>query len=196
MLIWSWRLAVAHLHEGIAAIQTALCNPTLRPHFAAIEAKRLVKSASVSTRGADVAKAASLLQQGHTLMCRQEAEKLASISAKPAHIAATKTGRRRTRWSRCCESIRMVSSPMVGILSSRMDWLHAQESLDLRFYEIVVRLGARTTAGQMSPDALNDSKLTPPQVLYFSSLSSGGKYRSVRLGMTKHLSFDSCQRLR
>lgn len=44
-----------HLTEGMAAIQAALANPVLRPHYCVIEAKRLGKQA------ADVKKAAKLI---------------------------------------------------------------------------------------------------------------------------------------
>jgi len=65
-----------HLHEGINAIETALDDPVLRPHFAVIEAKRLAQR--VGKRPPQLSKAAALLDQ-HTVMSGAELGKLAKL---------------------------------------------------------------------------------------------------------------------
>ena len=67
-----------HLTEGMAAIQSALDSPVLRPHFAAIEAKRVGRR--FGARKADVKGAADLIDSG-TVMSGAEAGKLATIAA-------------------------------------------------------------------------------------------------------------------
>jgi hypothetical protein len=65
-----------HLEEGIEAIQTAVENPVLRPHFAYVEAKRLAKP--FWERGADL-EAASELIDDSTVMSPAEIEKAAKL---------------------------------------------------------------------------------------------------------------------
>ena len=86
-----------HLSDGIAAIQAALESPVLRPHFAAIEAKRLGRR--FGARKADVKGAADLLDNS-TVMSGAEAGKLATIaSGAPAAVAKemAKTLKARTK---------------------------------------------------------------------------------------------------
>lgn len=64
-----------YLSKGIAALQEALRNSTLRPHYAAIEAKRLLKPES--SRMANISKAAQLIREKHIIMCCQETKLLA-----------------------------------------------------------------------------------------------------------------------
>ncbi|KAJ9648690.1 hypothetical protein H2199_000603 [Coniosporium tulheliwenetii] len=66
-----------HLVEGIAAVQGALGDRTLRPHFAAIEAKRLAKPTMKC--GVDIGKAASLIEDEDVLLCSREVMKLAKL---------------------------------------------------------------------------------------------------------------------
>jgi hypothetical protein len=65
-----------HLTDGIAAIQTALNSPVLRPHYAAIEAKRLGRR--FGKRKPDVKAAADLVDEG-TVMSNVEVGKVAKI---------------------------------------------------------------------------------------------------------------------
>lgn len=65
-----------HLVEGIEAIQSALDSPVLRPHFAAIEAKRLGRR--FGGRKADVKSAAALVD-ADTVLSGTEIGKLAQI---------------------------------------------------------------------------------------------------------------------
>lgn len=75
-----------HLEEGIEAIQTAVENPVLRPHFAFVEAKRLVKP--FWEREVDL-EAASELIDDSTVMSPAEIEKAAkSIEGEGADSAA------------------------------------------------------------------------------------------------------------
>jgi len=67
-----------HLTEGMAAIQSALDSSVLRPHFAAIEAKRVGRR--FGNRKADVKGAAELIDSG-TVMSGSEIGKLATIAA-------------------------------------------------------------------------------------------------------------------
>jgi hypothetical protein len=66
-----------HLAEGIAAIQTALRNPVLRPHFAFIEAKRLAQR--FGQRAPDLAAAAGLIDET-AVMSRAEVRKAAQLA--------------------------------------------------------------------------------------------------------------------
>jgi hypothetical protein len=75
-----------HLEEGMAAIQAALDSAVLRPHFAAIEAKRVGRR--FGKRKADVKAAADLIE-GDTVMSGAEIGKLATIAAAGS-AAATK----------------------------------------------------------------------------------------------------------
>jgi hypothetical protein len=65
-----------HLEEGIAAIQAALDNDVLRPHYAYVEAKRL--AAGFQQRAADPARAARLVEPD-VVMSDAEAEKAAKL---------------------------------------------------------------------------------------------------------------------
>jgi hypothetical protein len=65
-----------HLTEGIAAIQTALDEPALRPHYADIEAKRVGRR--FRTRKPDYKEAAELMKDA-TVLSSQEAEKAAKM---------------------------------------------------------------------------------------------------------------------
>jgi hypothetical protein len=66
-----------HLHDGLAAIQQALADDTLRPHFASIEAKRL--SQSFYDRNSDVDAAARLLNDVDVVMTDSETRKLHAL---------------------------------------------------------------------------------------------------------------------
>jgi gamma-glutamyl phosphate reductase len=65
-----------HLTDGIEAIQTAVENPVLRPHFAYVEARRLAKP--FWDREADL-EAASELIEDSTVMSPAEIEKAARL---------------------------------------------------------------------------------------------------------------------
>ena len=89
-----------HLEDGIDAIKTAVENPVLRPHFAFVEAKRLVKP--FWEREADL-EAASELIDDSTIMSPAEIEKAAKLiegesadSAAGQRIAETLKNRVRT----------------------------------------------------------------------------------------------------
>jgi hypothetical protein len=89
-----------HLEDGVEAIQTAVENPVLRPHFAYVEAKRLAKP--FWEREADL-EAASELIDGSTVMSPAEIEKAARLiegesadSAAGQSIAETLKSRVRT----------------------------------------------------------------------------------------------------
>lgn len=68
-----------HLDEGIEAIQTALKNPVLRPHYAYIEAKRLAER--FGSRKPNLEAAAELLDP-NTVMSPAEIKKAATIVQK------------------------------------------------------------------------------------------------------------------
>jgi hypothetical protein len=77
-----------HLKDGIEAIQTALQNPVLRPHFAYVEAKRLAER--FGKRKANL-KAASELIEGTTVMSPAEIKKAAKlVKAEGADSASAK----------------------------------------------------------------------------------------------------------
>ncbi|MEZ4714078.1 MAG: hypothetical protein R3A44_43240 [Caldilineaceae bacterium] len=65
-----------HLTEGNAAIQSALSNPVLRPHYAYIEAKRLMQRQG--DRKPDLKAAAQLLEE-ETIMNASEVKKAAKL---------------------------------------------------------------------------------------------------------------------
>jgi hypothetical protein len=65
-----------HLDEGIEAIQTALTNPILRPHYALIEAKRVGER--FGKRKANLKAAAELIDDA-TVMSQAEVQKTAAI---------------------------------------------------------------------------------------------------------------------
>jgi hypothetical protein len=65
-----------HLKDGISAIQTALQNPVLRPHFAYIEAKRLAER--FGKRRANLRAAAELIDDS-TVMSPAEIKKTARL---------------------------------------------------------------------------------------------------------------------
>jgi hypothetical protein len=73
-----------HLTDGVEAIQTALNNPVLRPHFAYIEAKRVAKR--FGGRRADLDKATQLIAE-ETVMSPAE-----RVKADAFVKAAAKTG--------------------------------------------------------------------------------------------------------
>lgn len=77
-----------HLQDGIAAIQTALENPVLRPHFAHIEAKRLAER--FGKRKPDLKAAATLIDAG-TVMSRDEIGRAASLAKTGGEGAPAKT---------------------------------------------------------------------------------------------------------
>lgn len=86
-----------HLEEGVAAIQAALDSPVLRPHYAAIEAKRLGRR--FGKRKANV-KAASDLLDSSSVLSSGEIGKLARVAATGSEGAAkdmAKTLRARAR---------------------------------------------------------------------------------------------------
>jgi hypothetical protein len=74
-----------HLQDGIAAIQAALDSPVLRPHYAAIEAKRLGRR--FGKRKPNV-KAASDLLDRSTVLSSGEIGKMAKIAATGSEVAA------------------------------------------------------------------------------------------------------------
>src|SRR5690606_20924553 len=65
-----------HLTDGIDAIQAALASPVLKPHFAAIETKRLARR--FMKRKPDAKAAASLLEYD-TVMSKAERSKLTKL---------------------------------------------------------------------------------------------------------------------
>lgn len=73
-----------HLEEGNKAIQTALDNKVLRPHFAYIEAKRLAQS--FGGRRADLKAAAALLKED-TVISNAEIKKAAKLLKKASDKA-------------------------------------------------------------------------------------------------------------
>lgn len=76
-----------HLTEGIAAIHAALADETLRPHYAAIEAKRVCKR--FGKRDANYNRAAELLDDT-VITTRGELKKLATMAKDgPKKYAAT-----------------------------------------------------------------------------------------------------------
>lgn len=66
-----------HMTDGIAAIDQALDDPVLRPHYAAIEAKRL--ATRFGRRAPALERAASLVDE-RTVMSDREAEKLEGLA--------------------------------------------------------------------------------------------------------------------
>ncbi|KQV61328.1 hypothetical protein [Duganella sp. Root336D2] len=64
-----------HLHEGLAAIDAAIANPVLRPHFAYVEAKRM--ATRFRERKADFAAAAKLIDSS-TVMSPAELKRAAA----------------------------------------------------------------------------------------------------------------------
>jgi hypothetical protein len=80
-----------HLTDGIAAIQAALDSPVLRPHFAAIEAKRVGRR--FGKRKADVKGAAELVESD-TVMSGSELGKLATIAAGGTAAVAENLGKK------------------------------------------------------------------------------------------------------
>jgi hypothetical protein len=70
-----------HLDEGISAIQAALANPVLRPHYAYIEARRLARTSR--TRKSDPEAVARLLNDD-VVMSPAEQEKAAAMSTVAA----------------------------------------------------------------------------------------------------------------
>jgi len=86
-----------HLYEGIDAIETALDEPVLRPHFAVIEAKRLAQRAG--ERPPQLDKVATLLDQ-NTVMSGAELGKLAKLvkasQSREGAIEITQTLKART----------------------------------------------------------------------------------------------------
>ncbi|MDQ3279740.1 MAG: hypothetical protein M3Q06_15545 [Bacteroidota bacterium] len=73
-----------HIEEGNKAVQTALKNKVLRPHFAYIEAKRLAQP--FGRRRADLKAAASLLKED-TVMSNAEIKKAAKLLKKASENA-------------------------------------------------------------------------------------------------------------
>jgi len=70
-----------HLEEGIAAIQAALDNEVLRPHYAYVEARRL--AAGFQQRPPDLAGAADLVEPD-TVMSEAEVDKAAKLVREAA----------------------------------------------------------------------------------------------------------------
>ena len=68
-----------HEAQGIAAVQAALANAALRPHFAYVEAKRLARR--FGKRPADRDSAAALIDE-RTVLSRDEARKAARIGCR------------------------------------------------------------------------------------------------------------------
>lgn len=68
-----------HLPEGMAAIREAVEDATLRPHYAAIEAKRLAQRAG--RRAPDLGRAAELVADEGVVMSPAEALKLEKLTA-------------------------------------------------------------------------------------------------------------------
>jgi hypothetical protein len=66
-----------HLPDGIAAIEAAVANPVLRPHFAVIEAKRLAQR--FGQRAPQLDRAAALVDED-SVMSGHEADKLARLA--------------------------------------------------------------------------------------------------------------------
>lgn len=77
-----------HLEEGQAAIQHALKNPVLRPHYAFIEAKRL--ATRFGKRKGDLKAAAEIVDE-QTIMSPDELRKAATITKAAGDSAAAKS---------------------------------------------------------------------------------------------------------
>ncbi|MDH5767147.1 MAG: hypothetical protein OEZ38_14125, partial [Gammaproteobacteria bacterium] len=69
-----------HLQNGIVAIQAALDNPVLRPHYGVIEAKRIGKR--FGDRPGDVNKAMKFIDN-NTVMTDSEKSRLDELQAQP-----------------------------------------------------------------------------------------------------------------
>ena len=78
-----------HMEEGIEAIQTALDNPVLEPHFAYIEAKRVGRR--FGEREADIDAAAQLLTP-ETVVSPREAKKAIELIESDEAIAGSDRG--------------------------------------------------------------------------------------------------------
>jgi hypothetical protein len=76
-----------HLREGIAAIQIALKDPILRPHYSHVEAKRL--ATRFGRRKADLKAAAELIDD-KAVMSPAEIRRVASFVAAGTDSAAAK----------------------------------------------------------------------------------------------------------
>ncbi len=74
-----------HLHEGIDAIHTALGHPTLQPHFAYVEAKRVGEE--FRDRKADLRRAAELLADQPCVMSAKERQKATVMLARAKVIS-------------------------------------------------------------------------------------------------------------
>ena len=74
-----------HLDEGVKAIEAAMANKTLRPHFAFIQAKRLGQD--FGRRKADM-KAFTSLIEGSTVMTAAEVDRAGKIAAKQGKAGA------------------------------------------------------------------------------------------------------------
>lgn len=79
-----------HLSDGIVAIQAALDSPTLRPHFAVVEAKRLGRR--FGSRKANLKAAADLIDSG-TVMSGSEIGKMAAIAGAASAAVAKDLGK-------------------------------------------------------------------------------------------------------
>ena len=78
-----------HLTDGIEAIQSALKNPVLRPHFAFVETRRLAER--FGKRKADLKAAAKLIDES-AVMSPAEIKKAAGlVKAKGADSASSKS---------------------------------------------------------------------------------------------------------
>lgn len=88
-----------HLVDGVKAIQAALESPVLRPHFAAIEAKRLARR--FGKRKPDLKAAEQLLDQA-TVMSDSELGKMSKMLGDDAgsRLAAKQLGKRLTARTR------------------------------------------------------------------------------------------------
>ncbi|WP_159846740.1 hypothetical protein [Nocardia sp. CY41] len=96
-----------HLHRGVEAIEAAIGNDVLRPHFAFIEAKRV--AAPFFDRPADLGRTAELIDE-ETVMSAAEVDKAARLLDM-----ATRRGRE--------------TAPLVAVLSAKAQALGADGAL-------------------------------------------------------------------
>jgi DNA-binding response OmpR family regulator len=78
-------LAGDHLPEGMAALQAGLSNSVLRPHYAAIEARRLARR--FRDRPADIVAAAAHLDES-TVLTPSEIQRLALLVRNTPNVAS------------------------------------------------------------------------------------------------------------
>jgi hypothetical protein len=102
-----------HLEDGIAAIQAAMDDPTLRPHFAYVEAKRVGRR--FDKRKANLRMAAQLLDES-TVMSPAEIEK--AVELVKAEGADTAPGKEITKTLKSKAGTMNVSEDIKSLVDS------------------------------------------------------------------------------